>query len=171
MPPEENVRLFMDKADQQLEKTRKWRTYFVICCLVYTGWVIHLGGNDFGRIHREYRRAKDLTTADRITVVALEELLIECRKKEAQQADPSSNAKKVGSEIAADKEDTCLSWPPAVVEAKKNEIVNRFDRARSKLILFYVFFVILFLIIPQVLVYVAVSLIVRMFTTIEIVRK
>ena len=76
--------------------------------------------------------------------------------------------------LAGQKEDACLSWPPAVVEARGKEIEKRFIRAKErgtiKLVLFYTGFVLLFLLGPPFLIYLLIIGIIKLKKYIKIVR-
>jgi len=152
-----------------INKRRGWRLFYAVCCLVYMGWVSYLGSNDFGRVQREYRRAGDQLEPGRIHAAALQELLAECRKRsEKQPADVDGAVNELQS-------GDCLSWPPAVVEAREAKIRERREerqkRAGRKLLLFSLFFGVIFLIIPPVLVYGFAVVIVKLFSAVTIVRK
>jgi hypothetical protein len=152
-----------------INKRRGWRFFYAVCCLVYMGWVSYLGSNDFGRVQREYRRAGDQLEPGRLHAAALEELLAECRmRSEKQPADVDGAVNELQS-------GDCLSWPPAVVEAREAKIrerlVERQNRAGRKLLLFSLFFGVIFLIIPPVLIYVFVVVIAKFFRSVKIVRE
>ncbi len=69
----------------------------------------------------------------------------------------------------------CSSWPQAVVETRAaaigERLAERHQRVSKKLLLFSVFFVVVFLIIPPVLVYGFAVVIVKVFQAIKIVRE
>jgi hypothetical protein len=161
------------------KKRWAWRLFYAVCSLVYMGWVSYLGSNDFTRVQREYRRARSQVESSRIHSAALQELSAECRQRSEMQV-KAENA--TGNElpgisieegIPADRE--CLSWPPAVVEAREAEIrerlLERQKRAGWKLLLFSMFFVIIFLIIPPAVIYLFAAFITKLFSSIKIVRK
>jgi hypothetical protein len=160
-------------------KRRVWRLFYAVCCLVYMGWVMYLGSFDFNRVLREYRRAVDQVEPGRIHTAALQELGAECRK---------SSEKRAGAENAFENEQPgilieemvlvdrdCLSLPPAQVEARaadiREHLLDRQKRAGWKLLLFCLFFVVIFLIFPPVIVYVFAVLLVRLFRAVKIVRN
>lgn len=142
------------------KKPRAWQIIFAICCLVYVGWVIHVGTNEFARINGQYHRLTAALDAGRIRSASLEELAAACRKNSRQRP---------GLE-----EDACLSWPPQVVAAKEKEITERRTRARGrgtvKLVLFYAGFVSIFLLAPPVLIYLLLAGIITLYKSIKIVR-
>lgn len=143
-----------------MKKIRAWQIIYALCCLIYMGWVIHVGGNEFDRINSQYRRIVEQLDAGRIRTGALEELIAECRRKSRSQADRNGN--------------NCLSWPPQVVEAKGKEIEERLVRAREragiKVVLFYAGFVIIFLLAPPFLIYLLIVGIITLYKNIKIVR-
>jgi hypothetical protein len=139
---------------------QKWRIIYVVCCLVYMGWIIHVGANEFDRINGQYRRLVEELDAAHIRTGALEELSAECR---------TESRRRTGLE-----EDGCLSWPSSVVEAKAGVIEERRIRAKKrgaiKLVLFYTGFVVIFLLAPPILVYLLIVGIITLYKTIKIVR-
>lgn len=161
------------------DKRRAWRLFYVLCCLVYMGWVSYLGSNDFGRVQREYRRAGEQVEPGRIHAAALQELLKECRKRsEIQPADShaAENVLQNGLTVEGGTADLdCLAWPPAVVEAREAEVRARLlesqKRAGWKLLLFSLFFVVIFLILPPVVIYFFMVFIAKLFSAVKIVRK
>ena len=143
-----------------MKKIRAWKIIFVFCCLVYMGWTINVGTNEFDRINNQYRVILAQLDQGRIRTKALEELTAECNKEPKLLADRQENA--------------CLSWPPAVVEARGKEIEERLlrvrERSRIKLVLFYAGFVLIFLLAPTVLIYLLIVGIIKIKENIKIVR-
>jgi hypothetical protein len=143
-----------------MKKIRLWKIIYAICCLVYIGWTINVGTNEFDRINSQYRAILDQFDQNRIRTKALEELVDECRKESKMRLEQE--------------EDACLSWPPAVVEARGQEIEERLlrvrDRGRIKLVFFYAGFVLIFLLAPPVLIYLLIIGIIKLKENIKIVR-
>ena len=143
-----------------MKKFRHWRIIYAVCCLVYVGWMIHVGTNEFDRVNSQYHRLAVQLDAGRIRAAALEELITECGRESAMQGDR--------------REDGCFSWPPAVVEAREKAIENRRIRARErgtiKLVLFYAGFVAIFLLAPPLFIYLLVVGIIKLYSNIKIVR-
>jgi hypothetical protein len=143
-----------------MKKLRKWQVIYLLCSLAYMGWVMHVGTNEFDRVNGQYRRLAAQLDAGRIRTAALEELSSECRR----DAKRSSSLQ----------EETCLSWPPRVVEAKAREIEEQRQRARTKgtikLVLFYGGFAAIFLLGPPLLLYLLLSGIITLYRNIRIVR-
>ena len=143
-----------------MKKFRHWRIIYVVCCLVYMGWIIHVGTNEFDRVNGQYRLLVGQLDADRIRADSLEELIAECRRESAMHLERQ--------------EEGCFSRPPAVVEAKEKTIEERRSRARErgiiKLVLFYAGFVLLFLLGPQLFVYLLIVAIIKLYSNIKIVR-
>jgi hypothetical protein len=139
---------------------QKWRIIYAVCCLVYMGWIIHVGANEFDRINGQYRRLVEELDAGHIRTGALEELSAECRTESRRRTSLE--------------EDGCLSWPSSVVEAKAGVIEERRIRAKNrgaiKLVLFYTGFVVIFLLAPPILVYLLIIGIITLYKTIKIVR-
>ena len=143
-----------------MKKIRKWQIIYTVCCLVYIGWVINVGTNEFDRINSQYRRLVAQLDPGRIRTATLEELIAECRKESMVRADPEENV--------------CLSWPPPVVEVRGKEIEERLIQAKErgtiKLVLFYAGFVILFLLGPPLVIYLLIVGIITLKKNIKIVR-
>ena len=143
-----------------MKKIPKWKIIYMLCCLIYVGWVINVGGNEFDRINSQYRRIVMQLDDERIRSAALGELTARCRGLSKQRN---------GLE-----EDECSSWPLAVVEAKEKEVKERLLRARErgivKVVFFYTGFVLIFLLAPPVLVYLLIAAIILVYRNIKIVR-
>ena len=143
-----------------MKKFRHWRIIYAICCLVYMGWVIHVGGNEFDRINGQYHRLVEQLDRGRIRAKALEELIAECRRESAVRLDLQ--------------EDACTSWPPSMVEAREKTIEERRIRAKErgtiKLLLFYTGFVLIFLLGPPLFIYLLLVGTIKIYKSITIVR-
>jgi len=143
-----------------MKKIRTWKIIFAVCCLIYMGWTINVGTNEFDRINSQYRAILEELDQGRIRTKALEELTAECNKEPKLLANRQKNA--------------CLSWPPAVVEAKEKELEERLlrvrERGRIKLVLFYAGFVLIFLLAPPALIYLLIVGILRLKENIKIIR-
>jgi len=143
-----------------MKKIRMWKIIYAVCCLVYMGWTINVGSNEFDRINSQYSAILDQLDQDRIMTKALEELVDECRKESKMRLDQVENA--------------CLSRPPALVEKRGKEIEERLlrgrKRGRIKVVLFYTGFVVIFLFAPLVLIYLLIIGIIKLKENIKIVR-
>jgi hypothetical protein len=139
---------------------RYWKIIYAVCSLVYIGWVINVGSNEFARINDQYSRIVDQLDTGRIRNGALEELSAECRRESRKRPDLEKKA--------------CTSWPPAVVEAKGKEIEKRLTRARErgivKVVLFYAAFVLFFLLGPPLFMYLLLLGFIKLYRSIKIVR-
>ncbi|MGB6290767.1 MAG: hypothetical protein WBF36_11620 [Desulfobulbales bacterium] len=139
---------------------RKWQIIYAVCCLVYMGWIIKVGTNEFDRINGQYQRLAEQIDTARVRADALEELSAECRRAQTLRADL--------------KEDACFTWPPSVVAAREKTIEQRRTRARErgliKLVLFYAGFVLIFLFAPPILIYLLLIGIITLYKNIKIVR-
>lgn len=139
---------------------RHWKIFYAICCLVYIGWMIHVGGNEFDRINGQYRRLVKQLEPDRIRTAAMEELAFECRKNLQQRVSPQ--------------EPDCSSPDPLVLEARVQAVAERHVRARErgliKLVLFYTGFVVIFLLAPIILIYLLIAAIILLYKNIKFVR-
>jgi hypothetical protein len=143
-----------------MKKIRKWQTIYAVCCLIYVGWVIDVGGNEFDRINSQYRRIVAQLDSHQIRTAALGELTAECQGLSRQSGELE--------------EDACSSWPLAVVEAKEKQIEERLLRARErgiiKLVVFYAGFVLIFLLAPPILLYLMILGIIKIYASIKFVR-
>ena len=144
-----------------MKKFRHWRIIYAVCCLVYMGWIIHVGTNEFDRVNGQYRRLVGQLDADRIRAAALEELIAECSKKSTLQADLQENS--------------CFSWPSIVVEAREKAVKERLIRAKErgtiKLVMFYVSFVLIFLLAPPFLIYLLIVGVIMLYKNVKIVKR
>ena len=139
---------------------RHWKIIYAGCCLVYIGWMINVGGNEFDRINGQYRRLVKQLEPDRIRSAAMEELAFECRKNLQHRVRPE--------------EPDCSSLDPSVLEAKVQAVAERHGRARErgliKLVLFYTGFVVIFLLAPIILIYLLIAAIILLYKNIKFVR-
>ena len=139
---------------------RRWKIIYAVCCLVYMGWVINVGTNEFDRINGQYHRLVKQLDAGRIRSKALEELITECRRDSTMQAR---------------QEDGCSSWPPTVVEAKSKAIEERLIQAKErgtiKLVLFYAGFVFIFLLGPPLFIYLLLVGIIKVYKSVKFVKS
>lgn len=143
-----------------MKKIRMWKIIYAVCCLIYMGWTINVGTNEFDRINSQYRRLVEQLEGESIRAVALEELTNECRMKS-----------KMGG---IREENNCLSWPQQVVVVREKAVEKRFlearERGKIKLVLFYAGFVIIFLLGPPVLIYLLLIGIIKLKENIKIIR-
>ncbi|UCD66341.1 MAG: hypothetical protein JSW69_01575 [Deltaproteobacteria bacterium] len=139
---------------------RHWKIIYGICCLLYIGWVIHVGGNEIDRINSQYSRLVEQLEPESIKSGALEELTAECRKEVPMRGERQ--------------EDACTSWPVNVMEAKAKEIEDHRIQARErgiiKLVLFYTGFAVLFLLGPPLFIYVIIAGSIKIYRSIKFVR-
>ena len=143
-----------------MKKVKLWKIIYAVCCLIYMGWTINVGTNEFDRVNSQYRAILAQLDQDSIKTKALEELIAECNKESALQADRQ--------------EDACLSWPPEILEAREKKIEKRLlqvrERGRIKLVLFYAGFLLIFLLAPTVLIYLLIIGVIKLKENIKIVR-
>ena len=143
-----------------MKKIRLWKIIFALCCLVYMGWVVNVGTNEFDRINSQYRRIVQQLEPGRIKTAAAEELTEECSRVSKWQT---------GLKV-----EDCYYWPPAQLEKKEKEIEARLLRAKErgiiKLMLFYTGFVLIFLLAPPILIYLLIIGIIKLKKNIKIVR-
>ncbi len=140
---------------------RHWKRIYLVCCLVYVGWVIHAGWPEFLKVNHQYQVLAGRLEPDRIRAIALEELAAECRRGLRQQNIPDDGA--------------CSGWSSALVKAKSDEVAERLERARKrgliKVVLFYSSVVVIFLLFPSLFLYVLVLGVVTLSKNIRIVRR
>lgn len=139
---------------------RHWRIIYAVCSLVYMGWTINVGTNEFDRIDGQYQRLVSRLDAGLIRTAALEELKTECRRASRDRGVLQEN--------------TCLSWRPAVVKAREKEIKKQRlrdkERGTIKLVLFYAGFVFLFLLAPPLFIYLLLIAATKLHKSIKIIR-
>ena len=137
-----------------------WKSIYMVCCLVYLGWMIQVSQSEFNKINRQYRVLVNQLEQDRIRNVALDELAVECRSELWEQNTV--------------KEDACSAWSPEVIEAKSNKVKERMEQARErgflKVVLFYSSFVIFFLLIPPLFIFLFILGIIALCKNIKIVK-
>lgn len=140
---------------------RHWKIVYVICCLVYAGWMIKVGGNEFDRINGQFRQLTARLEPARIREAALAELADECRR-----------ALPAGMKQT---EAVCSDWAPEAVTAQTAIVEERRTRARQrgavKLVLFYTGFGLIFLLAPMILVYLLITALILLYKNIKIVRR
>ena len=143
-----------------MKKIRLWKIIYALCCLVYIGWTINVGTNEFDRINGQYRRIIHQLEPGRIKTAAVDELTEECRRVSKWQT---------GLKV-----EDCYYWPPSLVEKTEKEVEKRLLRAKErgiiKLVLFYTVFVLIFLLSPPILIYLLIIGITKLKKNIKIVR-
>ena len=136
-----------------LKKSRTLRLGFAVCCLAYVAWVVYLGLKKFDMVHSDYRRAGERLQPERIREIALQELVDQCRRESKR----SDRLRSAADESFTAAEDPCLSWPENVLEERQKTVAKRLlgekNRSGLKLVLFYVFFVVVFLVLPLGMMY------------------
>jgi hypothetical protein len=156
-----------------LKKQRTWQLIYAVCCLVYVGWVGYQGSFDLTRVYRDYRRIGVQMEPGRIHAAAVKELSTECRKRVAEQKTAVSGPDNGLTSVIVDRK--CNSFPAAIVAVREvaigERLAERYRRISKKLLLFGVFFVVVFLVIPPVLVYAIAVVVVKVFQAIKIVKR
>lgn len=141
-----------------------WRIGYAMFCLLYVISVVYLGLNNFDMVHREYRRAEKRLQPVQVKEIALQELVDQCRKK----------LKRAGRSPAVGTEESCRSWPSAVLAARQEKVTEQLidekSRVGRKLVTFYISFVLVFLFMPLAFVYLLVSFLIWLFRNIKIVE-
>ena len=142
-----------------MKKIQLWKILYTLCCLVYMGWTINVGTNEFDRINGQYRWIIQQLEPERIKIAAVGELTEGCRRESKWQTDL--------------KEEDCYYWPPALLHKTEKEIEKRLLRAKKrstlKLALFYTGFVLIFLLAPPILLYLFIIGIIKLKNNIKIV--
>jgi hypothetical protein len=137
-----------------------WKTVYLLCSLLYMGWVITVGDTEFNRINNQYQRLAAALDAGRITAAAVQELASECREKNGVEA---------GNDA-----DRCASWPPAVVQARARKVEARLlqtkKRGLTKVVMFYTGFAVLFLLGPPLFLYLVLAGGIRIYKSVTFVR-
>ena len=142
-----------------MKKIQLWKIIYALCCLVYMGWTINVGTNEFDRINGQYRRIIQQLEPDRIKTAAVEELTEECRRVSKWQT---------GLKV-----EDCYNWPPVLLKKTEIELEARLLRAKEraiiKMVLFYTGFVLIFLLAPPILLYLLIIGIIKLKNNIKIV--
>lgn len=133
-------------------------------------WVVYLSLFNFALVHRDYRRADKLLQPARIKEVARQELVDQCRRELKR----FNRLRATPNIVSATAEDTCLSMQADVFEERQKAVTERLEHERSrmvrKLVLFYIYFGIIFLILPPVILYLLLSALIRLFKSIKFVN-
>lgn len=152
------------------QKNRTLWIGYGVFCLAYAVWVVYLSLNNFDMVHDGYRQAGERLQPERISEIAFDELVDQCRR-EAKRAD---KLRAVETESFLGKEDACLSWPAAVLEERRQAVEKRlrseWGRAWRKLMLFYLFFGIVFLILPMLTLYLVLAFLLWLRRNLRIVK-
>lgn len=137
-----------------------WRIGYLICCLIYAGWVVHLSANDFEKVHLQYRETGARLAPAQSRKIARQALITACRGKQ-ELLGHIENQK-------------CLAVSPADLAQKEKVVVKRLrgerHRALRKLIVFSATFVVIFLLAPPLLVYGMIILFIKVFSTVKITK-
>lgn len=140
---------------------RHWRIFYLIGSLVFMGWVIHVGGNEFDTINSQYRQLEAQLDDDLIRKAAIEELRSECLKEARERPEL--------------KEGTCRSWPDLVVDTKALAIKERRSQAKergfAKVVLFYFWYVVIFLLGPPLFVYLVLIGAIKIYRSVRFVQE
>ncbi len=139
---------------------RHWKSIYLVCSLVFIGWVILIGVPEFHKVNRQYGLLVNQLEPERIKAVALKELDAECRRESWKRNLPEEPA--------------CPSWSSEVVTAKNNSVKERLEQARErgliKVALFYGTFVVIVLLTPPLFIYLFILGIITLCKNIKIVR-
>jgi len=140
---------------------RHWKIFYLIGTLVFMGWVIHAGENEFDRINSQYRNLVARLDDGLIREAAVDELLAECRREVRKRPEL--------------KEGTCRSWPDLVVDTKALAIKERRTQAKErgfvKMVLFYFWFAVIFLLGPPLFVYLLLIGAIKIYKSIKFVQE
>lgn len=139
---------------------RHWKVIYLVCSLVYMGWIIHVGNIEFYRINSQYRALVAGLEPSRIKTAAVDELTAECFRDLRQQR-------------IAEEKSRCSSWSPALVETKIREIKERRTLAKkrglNKVILFYAGYITIFLIGPPVFIFLLLAGAIKIYKSVKFV--
>lgn len=145
-----------------------WIGYAVVC-LAYAVWIVFLGLNNFDMVHDGYRQAGERLQPERIREAALRELVAECRR-EGKIADRPRHDE-AGFNSSAD---LCTAFSETVIEERRQVLHKRlhaeWGRAWRKLMLFYLFFGIVFLVLPMFMLYLLLSFLLWLRRNLRIVK-
>lgn len=125
---------------------------FALATLAYMAWVVYLGQHNFDMVHREYARATKRLQPAVIEEIARQELIEHWRHESPGQAPPAA-------------------WPEPTLGAQEKEVFTRLTgekaRAGRKLALFYLFFGVIFLILPPTLAYLLLSFLAWIYQSVQ----
>ena len=138
---------------------RHWKIIYTVCSLVFIGWMIHAGGNEFDRINWQYRRLNQQLEPARVESTALEQLTDECLKSRARTAPDEAS---------------CSAWDASLLEARVKIVAEQRLKAKQrgliKIVLFYAGFVVIFLLAPVMLIYLLITALILLKKNIKFVR-
>lgn len=144
-------------------KSLNWRIGYAVFCLAFVVWVVYLSLNNFEMVHSDYRWAGEQLQPAKVKEIAIQELIKQCRKESKRMVRPSATTG-----------DTCLSWPTIVLEERQKAVEKRLvgeqGQAKTKLVLFYIFFGVIFIILPLVIVYLLLSFFIWIYRNITFVK-
>jgi hypothetical protein len=156
----------MRAADNRMN----WRYGYGVFCLLYAGWVVYLGQENFAKVDGEYRRAREYQQPSQVERIARQELAAECRR--AVQRESRSRA--AGDPDPAVSEDACRSFPEALLAERKRDVAANLRAEeklfRRKLVVFYLTFGVFFVVLPLGFLYLLLAFLIWLFRDMKFVK-
>lgn len=157
-------------ARDEAGKRMNWRYGYILFCLVYAGWLVYLGQDNFAKVHGEYRWARENQQPAQVEKIARQTLAADCRR-EAQRERRSRSA---GDAAATVSEDLCRFFPEAVLEERKKDVAENLlaeeKRFLRKLVVFYGTFGVFFVALPLGCLYLLLSFLIWIFRDLKFVK-
>lgn len=152
------------------DKGLAWRYGYALFSLLFAGWVVYLGQDNFAKVHGEYRRTREHQQPARIEKIALQELVDQCRRAAKRE----SRSRSAGDPDPAVAEDPCRSFPEAVLEERKKDVAANLRAEEKlflrKLVVFSLTFAIFFVVLPLGFLYLLLAFLIWLFKDMKFVK-
>lgn len=147
-----------------------WRFGYALFCLLFAGWVVYLGQDNFAKVYGEYQRARENQQPAQVERITRQELAAECRRAE-QRSNRSRSAR--GPDPAVS-EDACRSFPAAALDDRKKDVAANLRAEEKlflrKLVVFSLTFAIFFVVLPLGCLYLFLSFLIWLFKDMKFVK-
>lgn len=153
-------------------KGYNWRIGYAIFCLLFGGWVIYLGLDNFDKVHSEYRQSVNRLHPDQIRKIAARQLTDQCLNKLKHRGISREDGTIAASAGAG--EAACLSFPQPVREEQEKTVGQQLQiekkRLLRKLVVFTISFALFFLALPLFLLYLLLAFLIWVFRDMKFIR-
>ncbi|MHB8791594.1 MAG: hypothetical protein ACYDBT_17145 [Desulfobulbaceae bacterium] len=147
-----------------------WRFCYALFCLLFAGWVVFLGQDNFAKVHGEYRWAREHQQPAQVEKIARQELAAECRRA----AQRETRSRSAGDPDPAVSIDLCRSFPKAVLEERKRVVAENLQAEEKlflrKLVVFCLTFAIFFVVLPLGFLYLLLAFLIWLFKDMKFVK-
>jgi hypothetical protein len=147
-----------------------WRYGYVLFCLLFAGWVVYLGQDNFAKVYGEYQRAREHQQPTQVEKIARQELAAECLRA----AKRSGRSRSASDPDPAVSEDLCRSFPAAVLEERKRTVAENLRTEEKlflrKLVVFCLTFAIFFVALPLGFLYLLLAFLIWLFKDMKFVK-